>query len=232
MGFSGFSPKGIELLKRIARNNTKEWFELHRETYEREILAPNRAFVEEMGDHLMALVPTINAIPKTNGSLFRIYRDTRFGTNKAPIKTTIGIIFWQGSGHRMHSSSFYLHYTAQELFVAAGIRRFKPPLLRAYRDILQEPRQRRTLFDLLQEATAKGYHLPKPRYKRLPAGFERSMELADLARYDAIYAYTTRPIDALFFSEAIIDALYHIWEDLLPLQRWCYDLTLHLQERS
>lgn len=39
------------------------------------VLEPSRAFVEEMGEHLMALVPTINAVPKVNGSLFRIYRD-------------------------------------------------------------------------------------------------------------------------------------------------------------
>ncbi len=130
MSFSGFPKEGLAFLSQIIANNSKEWLDAHREEYERFIVAPNRAYVEEMGEHLQILVPTIHAEPKTNRSLFRIYRDARFHLND-PIKERIGIILWQGSGHRMQSSSFYMHYDPHEVFVAAGIRRFKPPLLKS-----------------------------------------------------------------------------------------------------
>ena len=77
MEFKGFSKKTLPFLSSIRKNNNKEWFEAHRTEYEELILNPSRAFVVEMGEHLQALEPTINAIPKINKSLYRIYRDTR-----------------------------------------------------------------------------------------------------------------------------------------------------------
>ena len=132
MQFSGFPKEGIKFLENLIQNNSKEWLETHKEEYERFILSPNKAYVEEMGEHLQVLVPTIHAIPKINKSLFRIYRDARFHLDD-PIKERIGIIMWQGPGHRMQSSSFYMHYAPNEVLVAAGIRNFKPPLLQHYR---------------------------------------------------------------------------------------------------
>ena len=85
MVFEGFSKEALDFLQEIRENNTKEWFEANRERYEKLILEPSRAYVEEMGEHLMALVPTINAVPKINGSLFRIDRDIRFRKDKTPI---------------------------------------------------------------------------------------------------------------------------------------------------
>jgi len=135
--FSGFSKKTLPFLESIRQNNNKTWFEAHKDEYEKLILNPSRAFVEEMGEHLQALEPTINAVPKINKSLYRIYRDTRrMGANKEPIKSRIGIIFWQGSGKRMQSSSFYLHFSPDELFVAAGVRWFEKPMLDAYREYI------------------------------------------------------------------------------------------------
>ena len=96
MHFKGFPKKGLTFLNKIIVNNSKEWLDANREEYEQVIVSPNKAYVEEMGEHLQILVPTINAIPKTNKSLFRIYRDARFHLAD-PIKTRIGVIFWQGS---------------------------------------------------------------------------------------------------------------------------------------
>jgi len=123
LNFSGFDEKALPFLESIRQNNNKEWFEAHRDEYEKYILEPSRAFVDEFGEHLMALEPSINFSPKINKSLFRIYRDTRrMGAIKVPLKHRIGVIFWQGAGSRMQSSSFYLHFSPDELFVAAGVR--------------------------------------------------------------------------------------------------------------
>jgi len=120
MEFVGFPPQTLEFLQQIRENNDKEWFQTHKEEYKKFILEPSRAFVEEMGEHLMALEPTIHAIPKINHSLFRIYRDIRrMGADKRPIKSRIGIIFWQGRGSRLQSSSFYLHFSPRG---CAGLR--------------------------------------------------------------------------------------------------------------
>ena len=68
--FTSFPEETLPFLAELEANNTKEWFEANRQRYYDLILDPSKAFVEEMGEHLMALVPTINAIAKINHSLF------------------------------------------------------------------------------------------------------------------------------------------------------------------
>jgi len=222
--FSGFPKEGLDFLSNIIINNSKEWLNDHREAYEKYIVAPNIAYVEEMGEHLQILVPNIHAIPKINKSLFRIYRDARFH-RLDPIKERIGIIFWQGAAHRMQSSSFYMHYDPFEIFVATGIRNFKAPLLVVYREYIKNDAKRKSLHHILKELKAKGYSVPEPKFKRYPLGLNKDDKYATLYLHGAMYAFTTFVPDSTFHSEAIIERNFKIYEDMLDLQQWVYELT-------
>jgi len=225
MQFTGFPKEGLEFLDQILINNSKEWLDEHRDEYEKLIVEPNKRYVEEMGEHLQILVPSINAVPKINKSLFKIYRDARYHPLD-PIKTRIGIIFWQGGGHRMQSSSFYMHYDAQEVFVATGIRNFKPDLLSAYRAYIKNERRREELHEILESLKLKGYSIPEPHYKRLPQGFNKDDKYSYLAKYKAMYMFITYCPDSEFCSEKVIDKNFKYYEEMLPLQEWVYALTL------
>jgi len=225
MQFNGFPKEGLEFLKRLKANNTKEWFEANRNDYEKYILEPNRAYVEDMGETLQILVPNIHAEPKINRSLFKIYRDSRFHLDD-PIKERIGIIMWQGAGHRMQSSSFYMHYSPDEVFVATGIRNFKPPLLANYREYIKKSEKREALHYILEELKTKGYQIGEPKFKRTPRNFDANDQYSYLYKMGAIYAYTTFKPDSTFFSEKIIDRNFQIYQDMFDLQQWVYELTL------
>ena len=180
-----------------------------------------------MGEHLQILVPSIHAIPKINKSLFRIYRDARFH-KLDPIKERIGIIFWQGATHRMQSSSFYMHYDPFEVFVAVGIRNFKPPLLSAYREYIKNDTKREALHNILETLKAKGYQIPEPEYKRLPREFGEEPTHGYLARYRSLYAYTSFEPDETFHSVSIIDRNFKVYEDMFDLHQWIYEFTLNV----
>lgn len=229
MSFIHFPKETIPFLQSIQNNNTKEWFEAHKDDYTQFILEPSRAFVEEMGEHLQALVPTINAIPKINHSLFRIYRDTRFSHDKTPIKSKIGIIFWQGKHIRMQSSCFYLHFSPKELLVASGIRTFDPDLLAAYREYIKVDKHREALHEILEALKGKGYVIEEPYYKRLPQGFDKEMTHAYLARMKAVAVYQTLKASTIT-TKAFIPELYRHYEQFLPLQQWLYTMTLTKKE--
>lgn len=224
--FKGFPKEGLSFLSDIIINNSKEWLDDHKEDYEKYILTPNKAYVEEMGEHLQILVPTIHAIPKINKSLFRIYRDARFH-RLDPIKERIGIIFWQGSTHRMQSASFYMHYDPSQVFVATGIRNFKPPLLAHYREYIKNRQKREALHHILEALKAKGYSIPEPKYKNLPRGFDDYVDepYIDLAKHGAMYAYTTFKPNKTFHSHEIIEKNFKVYEDMLDLHQWVYEFT-------
>ena len=226
MQFNGFSREGIEFLKKLELNNTKAWFENNRTTWEKQILLPNTNFIQGMGETLQILVPTIHYKPKVSGSLFRIYRDVRFSKDKTPMKSKIGLLFWQGQAHRMQSSSFYMHYDKESYFVATGIRAFKPPLLKTYRAYIKYKKHRESLHVILEELKQKGYSLPEPKYKRVPAEFDKDEEYIYLTKCASMFAYIEYKIDDVFFSEVIIDRLFKVYQDMVKLQKWVYKMSL------
>lgn len=229
MEFQGFSEKALPFLESIRQNNSKEWFENHKTEYETLILNPSRLFVEEMGEHLMALEPTVNFSPKINQSLFRIYRDTRrMGANKVPLKHRIGVIFWQGSGKRLQSSSFYLHFSPDELFISVGVRWFEKPMLDAYRESIKNETTRAKLASILEDIQSKNkdYKVIDKGYKRYPKGFSSDMEFAELSLYKGMATYTVLDPHLIEDGEKLIEKLYEVYEDMLPLQQFMYNVSL------
>ena len=233
MEFQGFSKEVLPFLDAIRKNNNKEWFSAHKSEYEKLILEPSRAFVVEMGEHLQALEPTIHAEPKINKSLYRIYRDTRrMGANKEPIKSRIGVIFWQGNHKRMQSSSFYMHFSPDELLAAVGVRWFEKPMLDAFREYIKEDAKRAELWEILTtiKGMGKGYtHLEKG-YKRYPRGFHAEMEHVELSLYKGMATFKRLDPHLIEDGEKLIDTLYEIYEDMLPLQQFMYDVSLRIKE--
>ena len=228
MNFQGFSKETLPFLKEIRQNNNKEWFVEQKSRYEKLILQPSRAFVEEMGEHLMAIEPAINAVPKINGSLFRIYKDTR--RNKTalsePIKTHIGFIFWQGNGRRMQCSSFYMHFSPEEMTVAVGIRWFEKEILDTYREYIKEKKHREELAHILDELRNKGYMLTEPSMKRYPRGFDKSMSFVELSLYKEMAAIKRYDPHLIENADKLIDTLYKDYEAMAPLQQWLYKMSV------
>ncbi len=218
-----FSKKSLEFLAQIEQNNSKEWFEAHKEEYKRYILEPSRLFVQEMGEHLLALNPFITFAPKVNYSLFKIYRDARrMGYDKRPIKEKIGFIWWQGGKKRLQSSSFYMHFSKSEIFVATGVRWFEKPQLEMYRNYIKDAKRRCELLRLIEAQKAMGYKLIEPKFKR--NRFIIDDECASLALYGGMALYTT--YDAkLLYSNALIDTLFHDYKNMLPFQQKVYEIV-------
>jgi len=231
MKFNGFDKKGIEFLEQLSKNNTKEWFENNRHIWEETIHQPNINFIEDMGETLQILVPTINFKPKVGASLFKIYRDVRFSKDKTPMKSKIGLLFWQGQTHRMQSSSFYIHYDKDSYFIASGIRGFKPHLLKQYREYMKNEKHREELHNILEDIKSKGYKLPDPRYKRVPKefDFEQDDKYTQLTKYDTMFAYKEFKInnDDIFFRVEFLDKAFGIFEELKDLQHWLYKMTIN-----
>ncbi|MFH1764542.1 MAG: TIGR02453 family protein, partial [Gemmatimonadota bacterium] len=90
--------------------------------YEDEVRDPALEFIQDSSSRLKALSPHFRADPRASGgSLFRIYRDTRFSKDKSPYKTYTGIQFRHEQGKDAHAPGFYLHIEPKGCFVGVGI---------------------------------------------------------------------------------------------------------------
>ena len=227
MVFNGFSKKAIIFLQDLEQNNTKLWFENNRYIWEEEIKNINENFVQDMGETLQILDPSINFHPKVGKSLFKIYRDVRFSKDKTPMKSKIGIIFYKGDTHRMQSSSFYMHYTKDTYFIATGIRNFKPDLLKQYRLYLKNELKRIELYNILEILKEKGYSLPPKKFKKIPkvlSEYKDDIHI-ELSLYGAMFSFIEKNINDDFYCINILDNSFKIYQDMYDLYEWVYNMT-------
>src|SRR5215469_14870159 len=131
-----FTPELFRFLTRLKRNNKREWFQAHKNEYETHALRPVVQFITDFAGPLYAITPYLLADPRTSrGSLFRIYRDTRFSSDKRPYKTHIAMRF-SHRGKDVHSPGFYLHLEPGGCFAASGLWHPEPATLLKVRNAI------------------------------------------------------------------------------------------------
>jgi uncharacterized protein (TIGR02453 family) len=117
-----FSPELFRFLRQLERHNDRDWFARNRERYEADVRGPMLRFISDAAAPLARVSTAINADPRpTGGSMFRIWRDTRFSKNKTPFKTHAAAQFRHRAGRDAHAPCFYLHLEPGNVFFAAGI---------------------------------------------------------------------------------------------------------------
>jgi uncharacterized protein (TIGR02453 family) len=117
-----FRPDLFDFLRQLKRHNNREWFARNKARYEQAVRDPALSFISAFAPQLANLGPHFVADPRpTRGSLFRIYRDTRFSADKRPFKTHVGIHFSHEKGKDAHAPVFYLHLEPDNCFAAAGV---------------------------------------------------------------------------------------------------------------
>jgi uncharacterized protein (TIGR02453 family) len=119
---TSFGPELFSFLADLRANNNREWFAANKHRYEEHLLEPALDFIEAFAPRLEKISLHFRADPRpSGGSLFRIYRDTRFSKDKSPYKTNLGIHFRHEGAKDAHAPGYYLHIGPDEVFAGGGI---------------------------------------------------------------------------------------------------------------
>lgn len=224
--FQGFYRETVSFFKALKRNNTRDWFQQHKDTYDTRVLEPAKAFVTDLGEQLRTISPEIIAVPQLNRSIFRIYRDTRFSPDKSPYKTHLALFFWEGIKPRMECPGFYFHLAPTHLMLGGGLYRLPRPSLEKYRNAVVHPEYGAELADIVGRIEKlEGYSLGGRHYKRLPPGFDSQHPNAGLLLHNGLYAGTEGPIPEELFSERLIEYCMKRYRPMADLHRWLVALN-------
>jgi uncharacterized protein (DUF2461 family) len=118
---ASFSPELFSFLADLRANNNRDWFAANKDRYEDHLLEPALAFIEDFAPLLEKISPHFRADPRpSGGSLFRIYRDTRFSKDKSPYKANVGIHFKHERAKDTSAPGYYLHIGPDESSPAAA----------------------------------------------------------------------------------------------------------------
>ncbi len=176
----------LDFMVELAENNNREWFAENKKRYEALVKDPALAFISDFEGPLQSQVsPHFVAVAKAQGgSLFRIYRDTRFSKDKTPYKTHTGMQFRHELTSRdVHAPGFYLGLEPGNVGCGSGIWQPQKDALAAVRKgILEHPGEWVAARD---EVLGKGWSFMGQSLKRAPKGYDVNHPLIeDLRRKD------------------------------------------------
>jgi uncharacterized protein (TIGR02453 family) len=223
--FAGFRPGALGFLRRLARNNRRDWFERHRAEYEVEVKAPLSALIEEMDVRLATIAPELLGDPRR--SIFRIHRDVRFSADKSPYKTNAACQFYhrdagRGAGQDAEGAGagLYFQLADGDCFVAGGIwmparsalDKIREEIAARYEeleDIVQAPVFRRRFKRLNEEAMLK----------RMPRGYDEHHPAARWLKYRSFTVW--RQLSETEVLDSRLPAtLARDFTAMVPLVRW------------
>lgn len=172
--------KTLKFLKQLAQNNNIEWFNAHKNDY-LEIKKKIDDLTQELINRV-ALFDSEAALLTPEKCTYRIYRDIRFSSDKAPYKSHIGIFINPPFGKKVNRMGYYLHIEPGNSCVAAGtvclpsktvtaIRHAIRDNIDEYIQILNEPEFKDTYTEIGLNPV-----------KTYPKGFQKDWPWLDLVR--------------------------------------------------
>ena len=186
-----FTDQTFKFLRDLEANNNRPWFQENKSRYEEHVKRAAIEFITDFAPHLHKVSPRFVADPSpVGGSLFRIYRDTRFSKSKTPYKTSVGIRFTHEMGKNVHAPGYYLHIANDGVWAGCGIWHPESEPLRKIREAIVEDgaawkRARNG------KRFSNTWSLVGESLKRAPKGFDAEHPLiVDLRRKDFIATTT------------------------------------------
>ena len=174
-----FSPDAITFLKGLEKNNTREWFQPRKEIFDSKLKAPMFELCESINAELLKFAPEHITEPKN--AVYRIYRDTRFSTDKTPYKNHIGAMFPRRGLDKNWGAGYYFHVSAKEVGIACGLYGPGPEQLVKVRRFLAENHK------LFRTANKLMGSLQGAKLQRMPKGFDPEHPAADLIKMKQWY---------------------------------------------
>jgi uncharacterized protein (TIGR02453 family) len=173
--------KIIPFIKKLKKNNNREWFNEHKSEY-LEVRAAVENFTQEVLDGIAQFDPELRGMT-VKRSIFRIYRDTRFSPDKTPYKTQIGVFMSKG-GAKAEVAGYYCHFEPKECFVGAGVYGLQPENLRKVRNgIYFNCAEFKKILASKPIKNNFGTLYDYGKLKTAPKGFDKDFPDIDLLRY-------------------------------------------------
>ena len=211
MEFTGFPVAALDFYDDLEVDNTKSFWEKHKQVYDESVKAPMTALCD--------------ALDKEFGSakIFRPYRDVRFAKDKTPYKTHAGAVVHGGPG----DGALYVQVSADGLLVAGGYYMCATDQSRRLRAAVADERTGRQLERLLDPLLAAGWTLGGDRLKRVPKEYAEVAAggglRGELVRAKALSASRHFPPDDSLCSPQVRDRVAEGWRALGPLNTWLRD---------
>jgi uncharacterized protein (TIGR02453 family) len=200
MAFRGWPVEAVEFFDGLLADNSKIYWQEHKEIYERCVRAPMEELLTELASEF------------GTGKVFRPYRDVRFSNDKTPYKTAIAARLGEGG---------YVQMSADGLAVGCGLYRPASDQLERYRAAVADSRSGTALVRLVAQARdAKIEITGAETLKTAPRGFPKDHPRIDLLRQKGLIAWREWPVGAWLGTKKAKVRVVEFLHTSAPVNAW------------
>ncbi len=215
--FTGFSPQSLAFFEGLAANNTRAWFEAHRDEYENYLLEPLKSLVSGLAEAMLAIDPQLVTIPAVDRTISRIYRDTRFSRDKSPYKICLWITFKRPGPDWKDAPCFFFEIRADAWRYGMGYYSASRETMDCLRRRIEtKPAEFRKTVACLEKGvfTLEGERYRRPLNPLLPDDLQQWHQRKN------VYVVCNRLPDHALFTARLLDDLREGFVTLAPLYRF------------
>ena len=211
---SPFTRKTLAFLRALKRNNDRDWFRARKAEYEQHVRGPMVALLDRLARDLPGVAPDLVSDPRV--CLFRIYRDTRFSSDKRPLKTNVAAHFPSRKFPKGEGAGLYLEVAPQWVWIGGGIYMPSSSELNAIRAAIAADHRRFRRGVTAPAFRRAGGGLSGEQLTRVPRGYVKDHPAADYLRHRQFIGGREYPAD-FAVSPRFYSELLTVFRGIAPL---------------
>jgi uncharacterized protein (TIGR02453 family) len=129
-----FSENSLEYLKNIHKNNSREWYINNKSDYDLYLIKPFQYIIGELSPIILKIDSEIETSPKK--TISRIYRDTRFSSDKSLYRDRMWITFMKRVKEKSDYPAFFFEITPLSYRYGMGFFSASVKTMNSYRDLI------------------------------------------------------------------------------------------------
>lgn len=222
--FDGFPKSGIAFLRKLKKNNNREWFHNHKQEYEEDLRFPMQCLIATLREKMRDAAPDFDFNPKK--SIFRIHRDVRFSKNKAPYKTNIAASFnLRGKKSPTEMPGLYVGIEPGSVFIGGGLYMPMGDQLKAIRRSIVETPQEFLAVINDKKFTKRFGGIMGERLAKAPLGFPKDHPMIEHLKHKQFFVGVEWTDESRCYSKKFADTVAGVFTDCMPLVRWLITAT-------
>jgi len=225
MPFEGFSRRTLDFLVENRIQNSKLWFEEHRDVYNEHVLTPMRELVKALTPTMLEIDPLFTVEPLVNKTIARIYRDIRFSRDKSLYRDVMWITFMRDKRFWAGLPGYYFVFGPDGIFYGVGYYEAPAGTMEAFRSMVLN-RDKAFVAALKTYESQKLYSIIGERYKRskFPGEPDHIRAWLDLKNID--FECSSKDFD-LLASPGLVGVLSEGFRLMKPM----YDFICAVEQR-
>lgn len=213
-----FMKEIFEFLRKLRDHNNREWFNEHKPEF-LVLKAEFEDWVQQLIEKLAEFDGEVRGLAAKD-CVYRIYRDTRFSSDKTPYKTHMAAYICAPRGKNSDRAGYYVHVEPDNSLVGGGLYCPGPALLKRVRKDIYDNIEEFTGI-LRSEAFANEFAGldEEGMLKKVPAPFPADFSEGNLLKHKH-YDVISRKPDVFFEGKEALERVAGVFKVLQPFNRF------------